>query len=311
MERIDRLESLLIRDLRALITLAERQNFAVAAEEFGISQPSMSAIVKKVEAAFEVEIFARSSRRFAVTPDGDAILRQIRVVLEELNHLANTPVRDAPPLVGPFRLGIIPTLGPYYLPHVLGSLCTAFPNLELALIETKSEPLLYQLRQRDLDAALMALPVEAPDMEAYPLFRETFLLAAPEGHKLCEEAEIEVIDLDLREMLMLERGNCLRDQILSACGSNRPGEGKPIHATSLETLRYMVAARLGITLFPALAAPHQKPSIPAVHYLPFAPPIPGRTIGLVTRKHSTRTLDVHALADFLRANLPQAVSAEG
>ena len=307
MERIDRLETLLIRDLRVLVTLAERKHFARAAEEFGISQPSLSAIVKKIETAFGVQIFARTSRRFAITPDGEAILRQTRTVLEEMARLAAMPDTNALPLIGNFGLGIIPTLGPYYLPHILAPLCQSFPALSLALVETKTETLIHQLRQRELDAALMAVPADAPDMEEYPLFWEDFMLAVPDGHPLYNGEAIRVQALDVREMLVLERGNCLRDQVVSACGTNHPGEVKSIHATSLETLRYMVAIRMGVTLFPTLATLQVSSLVPRVRYVRFSPPIPGRTIALVTRRNNAQIRDVRALADFLRSHRPELV----
>lgn len=304
---MQRLEGLLIRDLRAIVALAERRHFAQAAEELGISQPSLSAIVKKVESALGTALFTRTSRRFGITPEGEAVVRQTRAVLEELTRLAASVDGEGAALVGRFRLGVIPTLAPYYIPHFLQPLCRLFPELELVFIEAKTEALLLQLRGRELDAALLALPVPDPSLESTPLFREPFVLAVPDGHRLAERESVTPGDVDVSELLILEQGNCLSDQTLNACGARRPEEVRPIHATSLETLRYMVATHIGTAVLPALAIPPvPNPALP-VRYVPFAEPAPSRTIGLVSRRHSSRRRDALALAECLKERLPVQV----
>lgn len=306
MDRLALLENLLVRDLRALVLLAERKHFAQTAEELGLSQPSLSALVKKVEGIYGVTLFARTSRRFVITPEGEAVVRQLRAVLEEITRLATVLDTDQAPLTGRFCLGVIPTLGPYYVPRFLQEVSAAFPALELVLIEAQTETLLHRLRQREIDAALVALPVEGSDLQPFPLFHEPFLLAVPRGHSLAERDQVTVADVNLRELLLLEQGNCLSDQTLDACGARGPEEARPIHATSLETLRYMVATRIGTAVLPRLAVdPDRAPHL-ALRYVPFAPPEPSRLIGLVTRRHSPRLRDARALADCLRAHLPPA-----
>lgn len=310
MDTMDRLEGLLIRDLRALVTLAERQHFAQAAEEFGISQPSLSAIVKKIEGVFGVPLFVRTTRRFAITPEGEAVVRETRAVLQELNRLATVLDTDKTPLTGRLRLGIIPTLGPYYVPHFLQALCAAYPALELVLLEGKTDNLINQLRLRDLDAALLSLPIAPPDLTTIPLFRESFMLAVPEDHPLSNREQITVDDVDTRELLILEQGNCLQDQTLDACGVNRPGAVKAIHATSLETLRYMVATRIGIAIMPRLAVPSPEEgsgTLP-IRYLEFAAPEPARIVGLATRHQDVGKQDFSFLVEFLRTHLPDTVT---
>ncbi len=310
MDTMDRLEGLLIRDLRALVTLAERKHFAQAAEEFGISQPSLSAIIKKVEAVFGTPLFIRTTRRFAITPEGEVVVRETRAVLEELNRLATVLDSNTTPLTGRLRLGIIPTLGPYYIPHFLQALCTAYPTLELVLLEGKTDNLINQLRLRDLDAALLSLPIPPPDLITIPLFRESFMLAVPSDHPLADREQITVEDVDVRELLILEQGNCLQDQTLDACGVNRPGAVKAIHATSLETLRYMVATRIGIAIMPRLAVhPESNGVVPLpIRYLEFSAPEPARIIGLATRHQDVSKQDFTTLITFLCTHLPKTVS---
>lgn len=309
MDKLVQLESLLVRDLRALVTLAERRHFAQAAEELGISQPSLSAIVKRIEVIFGATLFARTSRRFSVTPEGEVVLRQVRAVLEELTRLSTVLDSGREPLTGRFRLGVIPTLGPYYIPRFLEALNARYPALELVLIEAKTEHLIAQLQGRELDAALLALPMEAPDLEPKALFREPFVLAVPEGHPLAERPEVNARELDVRELLLLEQGNCLSDQTLDACGARGPGEGRAIHATSLETLRYMVATRIGIAILPRLAVSEPETRRLGLRYVPFAAPEPSRVVGLVSRRHSTRGRDVGALAESLQGHLPDELTA--
>jgi len=308
MDRLVQLESLLVRDLRALVTLAERRHFAQAAEELGISQPSLSALVKRVEGIFGTTLFARTSRRFSVTPEGELVLRQVRAVLEELTRLSTVLESDLAPLTGRFCLGVIPTLGPYYIPRFLEALNARYPKLELVLIESKTETLLAQLQARELDAALLALPAAATDLEQTALFREPFVLAVPEGHPLAERTEVSARELDVRELLLLEQGNCLSDQTLDACGARGPGEARAIHATSLETLRFMVATRIGIAILPRLAVTEPGTGRLGLRYVPFTTPQPSRVVGLVSRRHSTRRGDVGELAEFFRTHLPDEVS---
>ncbi len=305
MDKRTQLESLLIRDLRALAALSERKHFARTAEEFGVSQPTLSALVKRVEGIFGVTLFARSSRSFSVTPEGERVIRQVRAVLEELDRLAAVMDDPREALVGRFRLGVIPTLGPYYVPLFLGVLRREYPGLELVLTEAKTETLLEQLRAREVDAALLALPVEPPDLEARTLFREPFVLVVASGHPLASRAAVTPAELDPGELLILEQGNCLSDQTLSACGARRVEEVRPIHAASLETLRCMVASGTGIAVLPQLAVEERRGL--AVQYVPFRPPAPSRLIGLVSRRGSVRGADVEALARLLTDGLPAGV----
>ncbi len=309
MDRLTQIESLLIRDLRALVTLAERKHFAHAADEVGLSQPTLSALVKRLEGIYGVTLFARTSRSFAITPEGEAVIRQARVVLEELSRLANALDDQDALLTGRFRIGVIPTLASYYIPSFLPALTATYPRLELVLVEAKTDVLLHQLRHREVDAALLALPTEDPEMQEMPLFREPFALAVPVGHPLAERAEVTTQEVDLRELLLLEPGNCLRDQTLDACGTRRPGDVRPVHATSLETLRYMVATRVGIGVLPRLATVERHIPNLAVRYIPFTPPGPSRVIGLVSQRHGRHRRDLAAMAECLCAELPPEVSA--
>lgn len=301
---MDRIENLSLRDLRLLVVLAERRHFARTAEEFGLSQATLSATVKKIEAAFGRPLFTRTSRSVSLTPEGEAVVRQALVVLEESTLLAQTFQSSSAPLCGRFRLGAFPTLAPYLFPLVLPGLLSAYPKLQLVLTEALTDELLRMLRARQLDAALLALPQDESDLAVWPLFREPFWLGVALEHPLGKKEVLTVGDVPLEELLLLEPGHCLRDQVLAACGTGYLAHRRLVHAAGLETQRALVAAGLGCAILPALATRRPDASIKA---LPFAPPTPGRTLALVTRKTGQDDRDAQSLVAFLR-RLPNSVA---
>jgi LysR family hydrogen peroxide-inducible transcriptional activator len=206
---------------------------------------------------------------------------------------------------------VIPTAGPYFLPRVLPGLRSAHPDLRLLLREEQTARLVERLKGGELDLALLALPVEDDSLEETPLYDEPFVAAVPEGHPLASRPFVTEGDLIRERLLLLEDGHCLREQALALCGraSRRDEEG--FAATSLATLREMVAGRIGVTLMPLLSV--TGPSAPSggISLVPFAPPRAGRRIGLVWRRHAAREADFRALASFLRAHLPEGVVPVG
>lgn len=294
---MDRIEHLSLRDLRLLVTLAERQHFARTADEFDLSQSTLSAAVKKIEAAFGTPLLERSSRRVSLTPEGEAVVRQAHAVLEEARRLAHVLDPAAAPLTGRFRLGAFPTLGPYLFPLALGPLRDAYPGLDLTLTEALTDELLRQLRGRLIDGALLALPQDSGDLTAFPLFREPFWLAVSTSHPLARRAALEVDEVPLEELLLLEPGHCLRDQVLAACGTGFLAHRRTVHAAGLETQKAMVAAGMGCAVLPALAVPGTHPGIAL---LPFASPVPGREIALVVRRGGADPRDAREMATLLR-----------
>ncbi|HVR95987.1 MAG TPA: LysR substrate-binding domain-containing protein, partial [Thermoanaerobaculia bacterium] len=206
---MDELDSLSVRDLRAVVTLAERLHFGKAAEDLAIAQPSLSAAVKKVERVLGERLFERTSRHVSLTPAGQKTVQRVRLVLEELAEIGRTRGRKEA-LSGRFRLGLVPTIGPYYAPRFLGPLRERYPKLELVLTEALTEALLHMLRQRSLDAAILCLPTGEWGLTEVPLLREPFLLAAPAHHPILREPAVSLDQLDPREILLMERGHCLR-----------------------------------------------------------------------------------------------------
>lgn len=298
---MDRLDGLSIRDLRAVVALAERLHFGRAADDLSIAQPSLSAAVKKVEEAVGERLFDRTSRHVSLTPAGQLVVQRVRSMLEELTGIgAGGAHREN--LTSRFRLGLVPTIGPYYAPWFLGALRERYPKLELVLTEAMTDSLLQMLRQRLIDAAIVCLPTGEWGLTETPLLREPFLLAVPSNHPLANETEVSLGQIEPREMLLMERGHCLRDQALEACGTTPDSALNPVQAASLETLRHLVAAGSGCAMLPRMTVAAGLDS-GLVRYISFREPAPGRTIGFVFHDRCARLEDAVELAGFL-AQLP-------
>jgi LysR family hydrogen peroxide-inducible transcriptional activator len=298
-----------LQDLRYVVALAETRNFARAASTCYVSQPTLSTQVKKLEEELGVVLFERTNKRVTPTPIGRDIIAQARVVLEEAVKLQQLAQQGHDPMVGPIQLGVIPTLGPYLLPHLLPWLRQVYPALKLYLREDLTARLLQQLRLGALDALLVALPVDHAGLEVIALFEEPFILALPVEQPLAREERIREADLASQHVLLLEDGHCLRDQALAVCGFPPQVETETFRASSLETLRQMVAAGVGCTLLPALAAATKSASEALIALRAFVDPAPHRTIGLVWRQSFPRPTTVHSLAELIRAHLPPGVMA--
>jgi len=275
-----------LRALQYLVKLSELQHFSKAAEACFVSQPTLSTQIMKLEEELGVQLVERIPRKVQLTPVGKEIVERARHVLRDIELIRMTARRSRDPETGTLRLGIFPTLAPYLLPHVVPGIRKRFPELKLQLSEEKTEDILRQLDNGDLDAALLALPLSADRLEIEILFEEPFLLAVPQSHPLARKAEIKMQDLDGAELLLLEDGHCLREHALEVCALAGARERVDFHATSMETLRQMVAAEVGITLMPVLAVKPPVAVTDNVILKRFHAPAPSRTIALVWRRSS-------------------------
>lgn len=282
-----------LRALQYFVKLAELRHFSKAAEACFVSQPTLSTQIKKLEEELDVQLVERSPKNIMLTPAGVEIAQRARQVLADIDQIRTVARRSRNPDEGTLRLGLFPTLAPYLLPHVVPQLRLRYPRLKLQLVEEKTEDVLEMLHVGELDAALLALPVPEAGLEIEVLFREPFVLALPRHHELARRDRVGLKDLKGNELLLLEEGHCLREHALEVCALAGAHERVDFHASSMETLRQMVAAEVGITLMPLLAV---KPPIAATDNLvirPFAGKAPSRTIAMVWRSSS-------ALEDFLR-----------
>jgi len=301
------LTAITLTELRYVVAVADTGHFGRAAEECHVTQPTLSTQIKKLEEQLGVPLFERTSKRVRLTAAGQRIVDRARAILEEVRAIGDVARGHREPLAGPLRLGVIPTLGPYLLPWLLPALQAAFPRLHLVLQESLTATLLEELAAHRLDAALLALPVHAPGMVSTALFDEPFFVLVPSEHPLAARTQVRDTDLEGQRVLLLTEGHCLRDQALAICGDQRSPHDDDFRATSLETLRHMVAAGLGCTLLPALAVPGLTAD--AVAARPFRAPAPTRRIGLVWRRSFPDADALRVLADFIRARLPKSVRA--
>ena len=288
-----------IRQLESLVAVADHKSFRRAADSLGISQPALSLQVQGAETTLGVQVFERDRRSVLITPAGEDIVGRARQALDAVDAVADAARRRGEPLVGPLRLGVIPTVAPYWLPALLPAVRKKFPRLELILREEQTSRLLAMLNAGQLDIAFVALPVPG-DLTAAQLVREDFVLAAPRGAAITKRrGKLAETDLDHETVLLLEDGHCLRDQALAVCERGGAVESMEVRATSLPTLEQMVAGGLGVTLLPEAAAAALVQSRGPVELVEFTKP-PGRTLGLVWRTSSARLREFKMLADVMR-----------
>lgn len=290
------------RDLRYLVAVADHGHFGRAASACYVSQPTLSTQLKKLEQYLGVQLIERTNKQVMLTPTGRSIADRSRRILNDVADIVDTARAAGDPMAGDLRIGLIPTVGPYLLPHLVPALAAAQPRLRPLLYEEQTALLLERLRRGDLDAAIMAVPVEDDGLNHASLFREPFCLAMPADHPFAERASIELTDLESEPILLLEEGHCLRDQALDVCSMVGAREEAAFRATSMETLRQMVAAGLGMTLLPALAA-HADPAgetSQALTLRSFSSRAPEREIAVYWRKGSAREPAIHALAEVVR-----------
>jgi LysR family hydrogen peroxide-inducible transcriptional activator len=277
-----------LKDLKYLVALADTGHFGRAAERTFVSQPTLSAQLKKLEEYLGVKLVERQPKNVQLTDIGRQIVQRARRMLEQGDEIVALARNNTDPLSGRLKLALIPTVGPYLLPRVMQKLRKALPNLGLMLYEYQTESLLKRLRDGEIDAGIMALPTDQEGLESQALYEEAFMVALPQQHPLAEKAAIRVQDLKGQALLLLEDGHCLRDQALEVCTRVDVHEVEDFRATSLETLRQMVVAGLGVTLLPELAVESPFGGQRGLVTRPFVKPAPSRVIGAVWRKSSTR-----------------------
>lgn len=296
-----------LRDLKYLVALADHRHFGRAAAACFVSQPTLSTQIRKLEDELGLPLVERAPRKVMLTPAGVEAAARARTIVAEVEQMKEAARRSRDPEAGTVRLGIFPTLGPYLLPHVIPNIRERFPQLELLLVEEKSDELLARLREGKLDAALLALPLEDDQLHAEFLFEEPFLLAVSGQHPLARRHHLDVQELSTQKLLLLEDGHCLRDQALAVCRLFGANEKSEFRATSLETLRQMVAADVGITLLPTLSVKPPVPRSENIRLLDFqGDDRPSRRIAMAWRRSSAMTGFLQQLAQQFK-RLPEGL----
>lgn len=294
-----------IRDLNYLIALGKEHNFRKAAEKCHVSQPTLSAQIKKLEEELGLQLIERSHKQARLTEAGQQALVHALAVHEEVQQLKSMAEEFKNPYAGTLKLGLIPTIAPYLLPKIIKPLRQEFPQLGLVLHEAQTEQLLIKLRNFELDLLVLALPLEdkLEGLRHLPLYDEPFYLAVHRSQIESHIREINYHDLDTSKIALLEEGHCLRAHALEIC---QLAQGQGINeftATSLETLRYMVEANEVMTLIPALAVEQKTLEHTNVRYIPFKAPAPTRHIGLVFRASQQRKELFQAVQKLIQSNI--------
>lgn len=293
-----------LRDLSYFIALAEHLHFGRAAAASFVSQPTLSTQIRKLEEELGVALVGRAPRNVMLTPAGRDVAARARRIVADVEEMREAARRSQDPEAGKVTLGLFPTLGPYLLPHVVPTIRARFPQLELLLVEEKSDVLLERLQQGRLDAALLALPIHDDQLHVEFLFEEPFVLAVPEAHPLAGRGPLAMSDLADERLLLLADGHCMREQALDVCQLSGASEKAEFQATSLETLRQMVAANVGVTLLPMLAVKPPVARSESIELARFRDPPPSRRIAMVWRRSTAMAGFLHELAEVFRALPP-------
>ena len=299
-----------IRDLEYLIAIDEERHFNRAARRCFVSQPTLSGQLKKLEEELDILLVERNTRQVVMTDAGTMIAGLARKVLADIKNIRETANAFHDPMAGELKIGLIPTIAPYLLPHIMPTLNTQFPKLKLWLHEYQTYVLLEKLKNADIDLLILALPVSTKEFSQIHLFNEPFQLAVSNTDILAKHKIISLNDISQREMLLLEEGHCLRDHALDVCFMAGADENRGFHASSLETLRHMVSENMGITLIPELAVPADQNQQQSIHYLPFENNRPHRQIGMLYRKGSYRESTFITIAESIKLSLSKLFSEE-
>lgn len=306
-------------ELKYIVAVAREKHFGRAADACYVSQPTLSVAIKKLEDELDVKLFERSAGEVSVTPLGEEIVRQAQSVLEQAAAIKEIAKRGKDPLSGVLTLGVIYTIGPYLLPDLVRHSIDRTPQMPLMLQENFTVKLLEMLRTGEIDCAIVAEPFPDTGLASAPLYDEPFMAAVPSTHALAQKNSVSTMELKNETMLLLGAGHCFRDHVLEVCpefaryASNAEGIRRTFEGSSLETIKHMVAAGMGVTLVPRLSVPKEaldtprrrRTDEPHIRYLPIVEeegvPPPSRRVVLVWRRSFTRYEAIAALRNAVYA----------
>ncbi|NYT23512.1 LysR family transcriptional regulator [Alcaligenaceae bacterium] len=293
-------------ELKYIVAVARERHFGRAAEACFVSQPTLSVAIRKLEDELGVVLFERGGGEITVTDIGLRVVSQAQKVLEEAAIIKEIARQGEDPLAGPLRVGIIYTIAPYLLPRLVPTQVEQTPQMPLVLQENYTTRLLELLRQGELDCAIVALPIPDTGLVVEPLYDEPFFVAVPAQHPWAQRKRIASGELKDQTMLLLGTGHCFRDQVLEVCpefarySASSEGIQRSFEGSSLETIRHMVAAGIGITVMPASSLDVTGPEDRLLRYIPFEKPAPDRRVVLIWRKSFPRPAAMRALITSIR-----------
>ncbi len=289
-------------ELKYIVAVARERHFGKAAERCFVSQPTLSVAIKKLEEELDLKLFERNVNEVTVTPLGEQIVTQAQRVIEEAAQIKEIAKRGKDPLSGTLRLGIIYTIAPYVLPALVRQVIDRTPQMPLTLIENFTHKLLEMLRLGQIDCAILAEPFDSTGLATAALYDEPYVIAVPSSHALAQQTAISTAELEAENLLLLGNGHCFRDHVLGVCPEHSPVQNG-FEGSSLETIRHMVAAGMGVTLMPRLSVPAEvkrsKTDALFVKYLPLklakGELQPTRRVTLAWRRSFTRYEAIAAL----------------
>ncbi len=294
-------------ELRYIIAIARKRHFGHAAEACFVSQPTLSVAVRKLEDELGVLLFERSPGEVNITPVGKRVVEQAQRVLEEAEVIQQIAVRGQDELSGVLRLGVIYTIGPYLLPHLIPLLRRRAPHMPLQIEENYTAVLSERLKRGELDVLILSLPYQEPGVLTQAVYEEPFVVVLPKGHPLERKTAITARTLAQEDLLLLGAGHCFRDQVLQVCPEcNRASISsdsmqKTLEGSSLETMRLMVATGMGITVLPQTSVNNYPATEDLLSIRPFGKPVPRRLVALAWRKSFPRPGAVQLLAETVGA----------
>lgn len=300
-----------LKDLHYALALERRRSFSRAAEDCGVSQPTLSAQIRKLEDELRVELFERDGRTIRVTPVGELILEQAKTAIDAARRIEELAQTRADPMVGPLRVGVIPTIAPYLLPGILPLAQGALPSAPLVVVEDTTQRLVAGLHDGKLDAAIVATEHRADGFSEIPLFEEPFSLAMPAGDALARLSRVPVERLDPARLILLTEGHCLSDQARAFCGQVRSANVRnDLSATSLETVLNLVDAGLGMTIVPELARVHMEGRFANVAFRPLTGANSSRRVRIIHRAFVPRRRAIETLAETVARGVPVGRTAK-
>ncbi len=289
-----------LNELRYIVAVARERNFRRAADRCFVSQPALSLAVQKLEDELGVRLFERSKTEVTVTPIGAQVVEQAQRALEEIARIRTIARQGQDQLVGPLRLGVIYTIGPYLLPELIPLLHERAPEMPLEVEENTTANLEQLLRTGRIDVAIVALPFDVPGVLTRALYDESFAVVVPKSHAWAQRESIQAEELSQEKVLLLASGHCFSNQVVEACPELQRKGGEVLQGNSLETIRNMVASGLGITVLPCSATSERYKS-PLLEVVPFQDPVPSRRAAIAWRKSFAREQVVEVLAEAIRA----------
>ncbi len=303
-----------LNELKYIVAVARARHFGRAAEACFISQPTLSVAVKKLERELGVELFERRQGEVTPTPVGEQVIAQAQRVLEEAGRIQEIVQQGRDPLAAPLRVGAIYTIGPYLFPPLVATLAEMAPQMPLIIEENYTHVLAERLKRGEVDAIIISLPFEEQGVLTLPLYEEPFVALVPSSHPLNEQERVAINELAKENVLLLGSGHCFRDQVLEVCPEclrkRSTGESGPLadfEGSSLETIRYMVASGMGVTILPCTAAGADRFSQRLVNIKRFEGSQPSRTVALAWRKSFPRPQAIDTLREAIRRTNPGCV----